>query len=344
MDYIYLVNHCTNVNIKAPEIYETLSHGILYYICYHITKETKYPFVQIMLEKIPFCNNVVQEQFILPSVIIKKDTPDIAKLIIKKINLDLKKIRCQQDVTVDCYKGIFTDNFKNSYALVDISLTNIQCLYLTRASTTWFALPTEIINIGSICNIPICEDLIDLFVYVMPELGVLYKENAQDTYLLPDVVYTGDIYKTAEFNSLFGPSKENLYYRFFTSFSLAVREGGWSKTIDIVCEFVDNIYGRYTKGAINRYAVFLENPVIHLLEDNNEDTCTEEFEDMMFIEMCEANADTIIIETKKENENINTNILVKEYALFQPLSFHSLDKDTLGEKYDIQKQSTYMIV
>jgi len=341
MEYIYLANNCANVNTSAADIYETLSHGILYYICYHITTESKYPFVQIMLEKIPFCNNVVQEQFILPSVIIKKDTPDVENLIIKKINADLKKIRCSQDVTTYCYKGIFSDNFNNSYALIDMSLINIQCLYLTRSSTTWFALPSEIINIGSICNIPICEDLIDLFIYVMPELGVLYKQNQQETYLLPDVVYTGDTYKTAEFNSLFGPSKEFLYYRFFTSFSLAVKEGGWSKTIDTEREFIDNMYGKYIKGSINRYAIFFENPMIYVLDDSLEDTYTIEFEEMIS-ETYES--EIIIIENQEMNNNVNSNILVKEYELFQPLSFHCLDKDVLGEKYDIKTKSTYMIV
>jgi hypothetical protein len=342
MDYIYLANNCANSNISVSDIYKTLSHGILYYICYHITEESKYPFVQIMLEKIPFCNNVVQEQFILPSVIVKKDTADVAELIVKKINTDLKKIRCNQDVTVDCYKGIFSDNFNNSYALVDISLINIQCLYLTRSSTTWFALPTEIINIGSICNIPICEDLIDLFVYVMPELGVLYKQNLQETYLLPDVVYTGDTYKKAELNTLFGPSKEFVYYRFFTSFSLAIKEGGWSKMIDAEREFVNNEYGRYIKGAINRYAVFFENPVIYALDEFLEDTYTSEFEEIIS-EIYETET-IIIIENQHEGYDIKPNILVKEFELFQPLSFHCLDNDILGEKYDIKKKSTYMIV
>lgn len=342
MDYIYLANNCANVNTRASDIYDTLSYGILFYICYHVTRESKYPFVQIMLEKIPFCNNVVQEQFVLPSVIIKKDTPDVAELIVKKINTDLKKIRCRQDVTINCYKGIFSDNFNNSYALIDMSLINIQYLYLTRSSTTWFALPTEIINIGSICNIPICEDLIDLFVYVMPELGVLYKENKQETYLLPDVAYTGDTYKVAEFNSLFGPSKDFLYYRFFTSFSLAIKKGGWSTTIDSEPDFVDNEHGRYIKGAINRYAVFFENPVIYALDESSEDTYTAEFEEMMS-ETYETET-IIIIENQKENDDIKSNILVKEFELFQPMSFHCLDKDILGEKYDIKKQSTYMIV
>ena len=70
--------------------------------------------------------------------------------------------------------------------------------YLFKSVTTWFALPTEIANINSICETPISEDVIKLFTYLLPELGVLYKKNSRDNYLLPDIVYTRSDLKQAE--------------------------------------------------------------------------------------------------------------------------------------------------
>ena len=340
MDYIYLPNNWAN-QIDVNTI-NKFSNGKLFCICYHITSNSKYPFVQIMLEKTPIYDpsKKSDEQFILPSVSIgiQKDTVAMVDKIINKINSYLKNLRCVTNLTSEAYKGVFCDTFENMYALIDVSSINIQCLYLTRLSTTWFALPTEIINIDTICNIPICEDLIDLFIY-MPELGALYDANTQEAYSLPDVVYTGSDYKKAEFQSLFGPSKDMIYYQFYMSFSAAVKDGGWAKPSEYTTnpELIDNELkdGRYLKGGINRYALFIEHPEIYK-DDKKHYTNNLELEQMLDETYNTANC--IIV-----NTNNVPRILVKEYELFQPLSFHSLNKDILGEKYDSKMGDLYMI-
>lgn len=340
MDYIYLPNNWAK-QIDA-NIVNKFSNGTLFCICYHVTSNSKYPFVQIMLEKTSICNPLkkTDEQFTLPSVNIgiQKDTTIMIDTIINKINSYLKNLRCVTNLTSNAYKGIFCDTFENMYALIDISSINIQCLYLTRLSTTWFALPSEIINIDTICNIPICVDLIDLFIN-MPELGALYNVNTQETYLLPDVAYTGCNYKKAEFQSLFGPSKDMIYYQFHMSFSAAVKDGGWAKPSEYTSnpELIENELrdGRYVKGGINRYALFIEHPEIY--NDNN-DNYTNSLELEQMLDETYNTANCIIV-----NSNKVLSILVKEYELFQPLSFHSLNKDILGEKYDSKMGNLYMI-
>jgi hypothetical protein len=198
-------------------------------------------------------------------------------------------------------------------------------------------------NIGSICNIPICKDVVDLFIYIMPELGVLYKNNLKDVYILPDVVYTGSDYKKAEFQSLFGPTKELIYYYFFQNFSDAVKEGGWCKLgnnqLYVNPELVDNNHGRYVRGAINRYALFFENSEIYTGDiDKNRQNNIVLFDQL--IEDIYTSSTCIIV----NNSNNYPNVLVKEYELFQPLSFHSLDKNILGEIYDEKNANKYTIV
>ena len=308
MDYIYLASQYCNPDTTILDIFSDLDNGQLYYICYHVTTNSKYPFVQIMLQL------KHELDFTLPSVTLESLTleQDISNIILNKIKTDLKHLRCNTNLlTEDNYKGIFSDNNK-AYALIDVSLVDITCLQLLRTSSIWFALPTEIININTICNIPISKEVIDLFTYVMPELGVLYKTNElKDQYLLPDIVYTSSTtVKQAEFQTLFGPSKEEIYYHFNSS-------------------FFDLCKDEITK-AINRFALFIENPIIFDLElDDIKDI--DDIEDIVY-EKCGSSTCILI-----QSMNI---LLVKEYELFQPLSYHLLDTitktDTLNNKIKIK--------
>ena len=308
MDYIYLTSQYCNPDTSILDIFSDLDNGQLYYICYHITTNGKYPFVQIMLQLKD------ELSFNLPTVTIESINldQDICDIILNKIKTDLKKLRCNTNLLIEAnYKGIFSDNNK-SYALIDVSSVDITCLQLLRSSSIWFALPTEIININSICDIPISEEVVQLFTYVMPELGVLYKTNElKEQYLLPDIVYTSSTtIKQAEFQTLFGPSKEEIYYHFNGSFSDMFKD-----------ELLE---------AINRFALFIENPIIFDLElDDIKDI--DDIEDIVY-EKCGLTTCIII-----QSMNI---LLVKEYELFQPLSYHLLDtvntEETLNNKIKIK--------
>jgi hypothetical protein len=309
MDYIYLTSQYCNPDTSISDIFSDLDNGQLYYICYHITTNGKYPFVQIMLQLTDGL------RFNLPCVTIESVLLEsISELIFKKIKTDFKHLRCNTNLlTEDSYKGIFSDNNK-SYALIDVSSVDITCLQLLRTSSIWFALPTEIINIKSICDIPISEEVIHLFTYVMPELGVLYKTNElNEQYLLPDIVYTtSTTVKQAEFQTLFGPSKEEIYYHFNSSFSDLFKD-----ELTKALEPWANELEPWAK-AINRFALFIEDPIIFDLElDDIKDI--DDIEDIVY-EKCGLTTCIIL-----QSMNI---LLVKEYELFQPLSYHLLDTNT----------------
>lgn len=297
MNYIYLASQYCNKDTTIFDIYDDLPHGQLHYICYHVTTNSKYPFVQIMLD--------LKEEFTLPSVTIHENIRDS---IYQKIKIDLKKLRC--DINKYEYKGVFRDINGKVYALVDVSSVNITCLHLLHSTKTWFALPTEIINIGTICDIPISKEVIQLFTYVMPELGVLLKNKSPKVpYLLPDIVYTGSDLKQSEFQTLFGPSKEFIYYRFYNSFLKATKT---KKSIE----------------AVNRYALFIENPIILdlELEENENVEDLEDIEEFVY-EKCNS-TNCIIIQPHV--------LLVKEYELFQPLSYHTLDPLMSNSRYKVK--------
>ena len=269
MNYTYLASQFCDPHINASDIFSDLLDRQLHYICYHVTTNGKYPFVQIMLE-------LLQDCFVLPSITIDNyfTNKNIETLIFRKIKADLKRIRC--NLVIAEYKGILKVNIESNkqtvYALIDVSSVDINCLNLSKSVTTWFALPTEIINLNSVCNIPVSNNVSNLFQNIMPELGVLMNNGMP--YLLPDVVYTSSSdLKETEFRSLFGPSKIENFFRFCTS----------------VCETENN----------NRYALFIENPILKAELDLDQD---QDQNDLCILD--------------------NNTVLVTEYESFIPLSFH----------------------
>jgi hypothetical protein len=376
-NYSYFVETLLTKNITTADILKNNANmygqGILHILCYHVTQNSKYPFIQFLLEKLPYCNDIIQEKLVLPMITISKENTnnnlesedDYSIAIIDKIKGLLPALGCNgSKLTTDSFKGLLSDQNERIYALVDISAVDIFRIAITRNTPIWFALPTEIMNVRSICNIPIDESLSELFLN-MPELGVLRKLDIEnvfpvgDAFPLPDAIYNGSYLRQTEFRSVFGTSKEKIYtscgeyYYYFRLFEDAVKEGGWlreggHKLIDLTdttithsvsgTKLVDNEYGRYIQGGINRYAFFPGNYILHT-ESSNMFSLTD-------TEVCsklERN-DCIVIHYMEDTlDNMLPDILVKEYGLAFPISYHMLNKSILGDKYEIDKQDKYMI-
>ncbi len=358
MEYTYFLESISNKNIESIDIFNNdCLHNFLYIICYHVTDTTKYPFLQFMMEKIPFCNNFIKEQFTLPFISFN-NTTNIEEFVINKIKTYLKSAGCDDTkVTNEMYRGIVlhdNSSYKH-YVLFNITGIDISGLSLRRNSPIWFGLPSEIINTKSICNIDIDEEVTDLFTNI-PHLGLLSNPITSKTYIIPDVAYTGGENKKVEFSSVFGniKSKEydscGEYYYFYKSFQDSVRYGGWTKKggtqkIDITNKeqinnssgrlVVENEYGRYINGGINRYALFIEGK-LHietgsefLLNDNSIETSYQE----PTITICYSDA-----------HKSRPDILVKTYESFSSLSYHTLNKLLLDDSYIETNNSKYMIL
>jgi hypothetical protein len=310
-------------------LYKENNNNIINILCYHVNKECKYPFMQIMMEKLPYCYNLIEEKLILPYITNLQVGDNLEEKVLEKvkeylIKLDKQYIKCLMNN--EMYKGIWYNNTGKPFIIVDITSIDISYLFLSRKDTVWFVLPSEILNGNEICNIKIEKDVINLF-NNEPTLGLIWNSSSNQYYVLPEVGYTGDEMKKVEFKSVFGniKSKEyNLvdeYYFFYNNFNKAVKEGGWKKVNETEIE-------KYKEGGINRYAIFVD-PLelwsqenLLVLEDNNNE-----------------DIDSLVI-SQKEN-NIKPNVLVRKYNNFYPLSCHGLNKSLLGDLYI--KDKKYMI-
>jgi hypothetical protein len=353
MDYKYLIEEEGSLDVTMADIVSKNSIFMLNILCYHVNTDIKYPFLQFMLEKLPYCYGLIKEQFVLPSIMFTNIDKTIKSLVIEKITNLLLMSGCDiTNITDSMYKGIFFSETEIPYALVNITGIDINYLSLKLDSQLWFGLPTEIMNNQSICNIPIQKETEELFLS-NPTLSIINKD-AMLIFPIPDVVYSGGEYKEVEFNSIFGEKKREIYanlgenYYFFRDFSIAVKEGGWSRKggtniIDMSDKsvthnkanrvIIDNDYGRYIRGGINRYALFMENPKIIWDYENSEYIKREEREEKEENNCC-------IIGFKTTTPDV----LVKKYNLFHPLSYHELDKRTLGPSFSYIQKSEYCIV
>jgi hypothetical protein len=186
------------------------------------------------------------------------------------------------------FKGILVDINNNCYGLVDLSNIELKYLELSRNTPLWFVLPTEIVNLQSVCNIPVSDKVVDLFTYRKPELCILQNPETDEYYSAPDVGYTSADYKTSELQLVFGPSKmliddsesESYMYSFFRSFLYAIK--------NVLFDF-----DKERNIGINRYAIF------------SEENCG--LSDTV-------NVDTVTVDT----------INIKQFEMFHPLSIYSV--------------------
>ena len=356
--YTYLIKNQVTQDLLMDDIVGSTIH----ILCYHVTKTAgKYPFIQIMMDK---KHNMFPniEQFVLPIINLSSDTntntntnTNLSKLVLQRVSSGLKELGCNPSVLNenDAFVGLLNVNSK-LYALVDISAVDIYRIGISRLNSTWFALPTEIMNTQSICNILIDESVTNLFLE-MPELGMLHNPLSNNSvYPLPDAVYTGSYLKQVEFSSVFGMPKRQIYsscgdyFYFHRIFEDAVREGGWcnpenslNSEQSLKPDIIDskNQYGKYLRSGINRYALFPGNYYIHNEASNRFSLSDDEISDILEVK------DTIVIQyTNEDLDTILPDILVNEYEQFTPISYHMLNKGILGDKYEIEKQDKYMVL
>lgn len=346
MEYKYLAEATANKHMEFADLVNDNGICILNILCYHIEPQYKYPFLQFMMEKVPYCNNIVKEQLTFPCIILSKSYTSIKNVVLERVKTSLSTLNCDYiKVNEDMYKGIlFSKDEINAYALVNITGIDVLGINFTRRSSLWFVLPSEIINTKNVCNIDVDVDIVKLLTN-NPKISFLVNPNTKKNYILPDAVYTGNEIKQVQFNSVFGNNKTKVYttcseyYYFYRSFYDAIKDGGWltdNKTNKICNRIVtEDNSNKYIVGGINRYALFIEGKLY--LENEKDFSLTDDIIEKSYNDPC-------IIICYTGEHNINPDILVKKNESFISLSYHTLDKDLLGNYYTETKKKEYMIV
>jgi hypothetical protein len=335
MNYTYLLE-TESVKQMRNTLDNDDDNPMLIILCYHITDDCKQPFLQFLFRKTPQ-NPILTEQFTLPYIYLD-DSTNIMSQTISYVKSALSSMKCDSDaITEDNFKGIIylADNFP--VALMNISEVSLNYIKVYRNTEYWFLLPSEIINAKSCCNIQVDKTTCELFTKYGPTLTLLQNPETGVNYSLPDVVYTGAESEETKFNSIFGQRPHYIselqdnkkYYSFYIDFIDAVLDGGWVKNGGINKmdespvysvsgrQLTDNEYGRYLNNGINRYAIFVNS----ISFDNS---------------LEEDNIKYITVHNKHM-------IITKFYENFKPLSYHGLNKDLLGDKYDMHSKH-YMII
>jgi len=356
----------------------TLIDGIaIKIVAYEVKTSWGCPYLKFLLTK-----DELSESLIFPEVkltqygLISENAITLSK--IKLFNLLNLENYADFDNNI-CFKGFFSthETMRKKLELnivFDLTECKLQLYDVYRINKMWFALLDEIINSKNVCNLFIDDSVTNFFIH-NNEFIYLKNKNGEN-YELPIAGYigmNGSKYNKISFIETFGnPTKDKSAilgpYYYFTNFKNAIREGGWSETGKPVKNdstlITDNEYGRYKKGSIIRFALFLGKMKIienlpndeidssttkkERLDDTNLDRTMElltmrisdhdgkwsEFHDSVFLGK---------IELDNGEYLKNTPIYVlKEYEQQIPLSHHFIDKSYLKEKYD--ENGDYLIL
>jgi hypothetical protein len=274
-------------------------------------------------------------------------------------NIDIEKYNLESFINTIEFKGIYFEDNK-VYAFVD--LTNLEIIIdeVNRNSTFWLVLLDEIINKKQVCNIDIKSDVTNFF---LKNSDFIYlKDSNKEQIEIPVVAYVGTHDKNLRFRYIFGNivSDNNAllgsgYY--FTNFLNSIRQGGWSYDYDDEFKYGEKVTtdnGKYIKGGIIRYVVFLGNHLIkqnYPLDDIDESEIKKEklksdnniYEKMTLRisdhdGLWKQNYDSVYLaKLELDNGMYLKNYplyVIKDYYNHTSLSYHYIDKTTLTSKFD----------
>jgi hypothetical protein len=348
---------CSNIKIKitAYEIKNNKKNPYLMYLLYkdELSESLFFPVLPTMYQNVN-SDNVI----------------NLSKLML--FNLLNLTNHSEFDKSI-CFKGFYL-NGRDAHIVFDLTECKLNIYDVYRANQMWFTLLDEIINHKRINNFFIDSSVTNFF--INNDDFIYLKNKNGDNYELPIVGYIGMNglkHNKVTFTYTFGnsPKDKNAIlgpYYYFTDYKNAIREGGWSETgkpvkIDDML-ITDNEYGRYKKGSIIRFGLFLgKMKMVENLpndESDTSDTKKERLEDPELDKNMEILTMRISDHDGKWAENYDSAFLgkieldngeylknipiyvLKEYEQQIPLSYHFIDKIHLNELYN--QNTDYLII
>ena len=296
-------------------------------ICYHITKDKFYPFLRFMLCRnnsvIPTTNDA---KFFFPTLHLENvDAKYLHTSIYSLIPSHIiQQYTEKSNIVVE--GSFYTKNAR--YIFVDISMINIDGIYLDAQSDMWFALSNEIINNKHICKVPISYEVSQFFTSYPDFLRLLDLKRIK-VFPSPEVCYIGCDFEKTTFQSVFG-SKH--FHGFKFELEDAIKDGGWSQHFKPQYRggklITENEYGRYIRGGVNRMAVLMDK-IYYIDLDIKICDDIDDFIQNIFL----SGYDSIILHKNGESLGI-----VKDLDQQVSLSYHKINKWSLSDQWSMYKK------
>ena len=343
-------------------LYETKTQNV-HFCIYQVDNNHKYPFLKYLLYKNEYSDTLELPYMALHNNMTSENIISFSSLYLFSLfsqnNYDLFSNLIE-------FKGFYVYN-NEVYMFYDLTKYNLKLDNITRKDPLWFCLLNEILNGSKVCNFMIDKKIVDFFIDNFP-LCLLKNEN-NESYELPIVGYVGKNNTLLNFTYIFGETVKDKNailgpYYYFTDFKNSIRDGAW--TIDNKPEtkydilLTDNENGRYIKGGIVRFALFMDNSKYIENYPNDDidksDVKRERLENPLLDQQIErltmriSDHDGIwgekydsvylgAIELDNGEKLKNTPLFViKNYDQQIPLSYHYIDKSSLTDKFDMNKE------
>lgn len=258
----------------------------------------------------------------------------------------------------------FYEYEKNLHLFFDVTKCDLNIDYIFLSSNSYFLLTDEILNHKKFCNLNINEETIKFFLE-NDSINYLYDKN-NEVYEIPIVGFVGkQTPEKVNFTFTFGESSKDKShilgpYYYFTDFIHSIRQGGWSHNYKPESVFnklvTDNEHGRFSKGGIIRFALFMGKTkyIENMPNDENDESEIKKFrlEDSTLDKTYEIQTLRISDHDGNWAENYDSvhlgNIelddgsfikeapifVLKEYNQQIPLSYHFIDKRNLGNRFE----------
>ena len=257
-EYTYNINRAINTDINQMPTNPSIISFCIYRIitCKNRSKPSN-PFLQYLLYKYPSTQTAASNIMVFPFIKYRSGT-------INTIANHMTKSLTGEKLSI---KG-FIENGEQLFLFFDLQEGNDISIavvnYKDRNQELWWALIDEICNSRKVITFPIHHSVYLTF-YSNPALIYLMDKNKRLP--IPKVGYYGNYYKFIPIiaalggqNSLRGQlSNTELFY--FSTFRKAIRYGAWSPLYQERIAYnkkITDIDGRYYKGGIVRFALFME--------------------------------------------------------------------------------------
>jgi len=337
------IDDCEGVDLDNP--YDTI------YICaYNVNIEGKAPFLRYLLTDQIGYDEKIEFPMVPMLSTIKDMNTCVAHAYLCLVGLLMAN---GDDKNMDkiTFSGYYTFN-GSIYLFYDITKCDIQICDIYRSNTSWLALIDEIVNHKHLCNIPIDDSVVDLFLaneelcflldknnkkFEIPISGFVPKHENRLSFTFTFGEPAGDK------NNIFGPF--NYFSDFFTSFSKS------NVTEPFMLSKNNNIGADYlAKPGLVRFAIFLGATKViekcHIdesetkkqrLEDDTLDTKLEQLTMMISDHdgKWAQNYDSIYLGPIELDDGtyFYSNLLaIKDYNQQVPISYHYVDKNLLTGK------------